>query len=48
VGFAVTTGGEPGAWIVEKQLARFLEGSSVTEIERMWDQMYLSTLRYGR
>src|SRR2546427_2654937 len=26
VGFAVTTGGEPAAYIVEKHLARFLEG----------------------
>jgi L-rhamnonate dehydratase len=48
VGFAVTTGGEPGAWIVERHLARFLEGSSVTETERIWDQMYLSTIFYGR
>jgi L-rhamnonate dehydratase len=48
VGFAVTTGGEPGAWIVEKHLARFLEGAKVTDIERIWDQMYLSTLYYGR
>jgi L-rhamnonate dehydratase len=48
VGFAVTTGGEPGAWIVETHLARFVEGSPITEIERMWDQMYLSTLHYGR
>ena len=48
VGFAVTTGGEPGAWIVEKHLARFLEGANVTDIERIWDQMYLSTLFYGR
>jgi L-rhamnonate dehydratase len=48
IGFAVTTGGEPGAWIVERHLARFLEGSKITDIERMWDQMYLSTLYYGR
>jgi L-rhamnonate dehydratase len=48
VGFAVSTGGEPGAWIVEQHLARFLEGSNVTDIERIWDQMYLSTLFYGR
>ena len=48
VGFAVTTGGEPGAWIVEKHLARFVEGAAVTEIEKIWDQMYLSTLYYGR
>ncbi len=47
-GFAVTTGGELGAWIVEKHLARFVEGRPVTDIEKMWDQMYLSTLYYGR
>jgi L-rhamnonate dehydratase len=48
VGFAVTTGGELGCWIVERHLARFLEGQLVTDIEKMWDQMYLSTLHYGR
>ena len=48
VGFAVTTGGEPAAWIVENHLARFVEGARVTEIEKIWDQMYLSTLFYGR
>jgi L-rhamnonate dehydratase len=48
VGFAVTTGGEPGAWIVAHHLARFLEGVDATDIERIWDQMYLSTIYYGR
>ena len=48
VGFAISTGGEPGAWIVENHLARFLVGSNVTDMERIWDQMYLSTLFYGR
>jgi L-rhamnonate dehydratase len=48
VGFAVTTGGDPGAWIVENHLARFLEGARATDIERIWDQMYQSTLFYGR
>ena len=47
-GFAVTTGGEIGAFIVEKHLARFLEGRKVTEIELMWDQMFNATLYYGR
>lgn len=47
-GFAVTTGGEIGAWIVETHLARFLEGRVVTDIERIWDQMYHATLHYGR
>jgi len=48
VGFAVTTGGEPGAWIVERHLARFVEGQRATDLELMWDQMYRATLFYGR
>ena len=47
-GFAVTTGGEPAAYIVEHHLARFLEGRDPTEVERIWDQMYFSTQYYGR
>ena len=48
IGLGVTTGGEIGAFIVEKHLSRFLEGRCVTEIEKMWDQMYFATLYYGR
>ncbi|WP_297913897.1 L-rhamnonate dehydratase [Thiomonas sp.] len=48
VGFGVTTAGEIGAFIVERHLARFLEGRKVTDIEKMWDQMYHATLFYGR
>jgi L-rhamnonate dehydratase len=48
VGFAVTTGGEIGAFIVEKHLSRFLEGQLVTDIEKMWDLMYFGTQFYGR
>jgi L-rhamnonate dehydratase len=48
VGFAVTTGGEPACWIVENHLARFVEGAKITDLERIWDQMYLATLYYGR
>jgi L-rhamnonate dehydratase len=48
VGFAVTTGGEIGAFIVEKHLVRFLEGQLVTDIEKMWDLMYFGTQFYGR
>ncbi|MES3677691.1 L-rhamnonate dehydratase [Halomonas elongata] len=47
-GFAVTTAGEIGAFIVEKHLARFVEGQHVTDIERIWDQMFNATLFYGR
>jgi L-rhamnonate dehydratase len=48
VGFSVTTGGEIGAFIVERHFARFIEGRAVTEIETMWDQMYNASLYYGR
>ena len=47
-GFAVTTGGEPACYIVEKHLARFLEGRDPAEVEKIWDQMYFSTQYYGR
>lgn len=48
VGFAVSTGGEPAAWIVERHLSRFLLGANTEDIELIWDQMFLSTLFYGR
>jgi L-rhamnonate dehydratase len=33
---------------VEKHFARFVEGRAVTDLEVIWDQMYLSSLYYGR
>ncbi len=48
VGFAVSTGGEPAAWIVERHLSRFLVGADPANVELLWDQMYLSSLFYGR
>lgn len=48
IGFAPTTAGEIGAWIVEKHLARFVEGQKVSDVEKIWDQMYFGTLFYGR
>jgi len=48
VGFALTTGGEPAAYIVEKHLARFLEGRDPKNYELIWDQMYFATQYYGR
>lgn len=48
IGFAVTTAGEIGAYIVEKHLSRFVEGRPVTDIEKIWDQMYFATQFYGR
>ena len=48
IGFAVTTGGEPAAYIVEHHLARFLEGRDPACVEQIWDQMYFATQYYGR
>ncbi|PJI89324.1 L-rhamnonate dehydratase [Sphingomonas koreensis] len=48
IGFAVTTGGEPACFIVEKHLSRFLIGRDPSDYETIWDQMYFSTQYYGR
>ncbi|RKR03355.1 L-rhamnonate dehydratase [Kushneria sinocarnis] len=48
VGFGVTTAGELGAWIVENHLARFIEGTRASDVEKLWDQMFNATLFYGR
>lgn len=48
IGFAVTTAGEIGAYIVEKHLYRFVEGKKVSDIALIWDQMYNATMFYGR
>ena len=48
VGFAVTTGGVIGAYIIEQHLSRFIEGRGIDEIDLMWDQMYNASLFYGR
>ena len=47
-GFAVTTGGEPGAYIVEKHFARFLVGQDPDDTETLWDKMYFASQFYGR
>ncbi|MCC6790510.1 MAG: L-rhamnonate dehydratase [Thermomicrobiales bacterium] len=48
VGIGISHGGDIGGAIVEKHLARFLIGSDPRDVERLWDQMWQSTLYYGR
>lgn len=48
VGIGVSQGGIAGGTIVERHLARFLIGSDPRDVERLWDQMWRSTLPYGR
>lgn len=48
LGFSVGVGGYPAAWIIEQHLANFAVGKTVDQIGTIWDQMYLSTIHYGR
>lgn len=48
VGFGITTGGYPAAWVIKNHLDRFIIGKPVEKIEEMWDQMYRSSMYYGR
>lgn len=47
-GCGIANGGEPACFIVEKHLARFIEGQDPRNIELMWDQMFRATINYGR
>lgn len=47
-GVGVSIGGEPACYIVEHHLSRFVEGQDPANVELMWDQMFRSTLNYGR
>lgn len=47
-GMGVSTGGHPAAWIIEHHLSRFVEGARVGQVDLVWDQMWRSTMYYGR
>lgn len=47
VGFGISTAGAIGCFIVEKHLARFIEGKRVDEIKLINDQMTNATLFYS-
>lgn len=48
IGFGISTGGYPAAWLVMNHLDRFIVGSEPCDVEKMWDQMYRASLYYGR
>jgi len=48
VGFGISIGGEPGCFIVENHLCRFVEGQDIRNVELMWDQMFRASTNYGR
>jgi len=47
-GFGVSIGGDAGCAVVEQHLHRFVEGQDIHNIELMWDQMWRSSVNYGR
>jgi L-rhamnonate dehydratase len=47
-GFATGFGGPPACWIVEHHLTRFLLGADPRNLNRLSDQMFRSTIFYGR
>jgi L-alanine-DL-glutamate epimerase-like enolase superfamily enzyme len=48
VGVATGLGGDAACYLIERHLNRFVIGSDVHDINRMWDQMYRSSMPYGR
>lgn len=48
VGLASGLGGPPACWLIKQHFERFLIGSDPRDINRMWDQMYRSSMFYGR
>ncbi len=48
VGVAAGSGGAPAAWLVRHHFSRFLIGQDARNINLIWDQMYRSSLPYGR
>eukprot|EP01112_Ceratiomyxa_fruticulosa_P018406 TRINITY_DN5870_c1_g1_i1.p1 TRINITY_DN5870_c1_g1~~TRINITY_DN5870_c1_g1_i1.p1 ORF type:complete len:248 (-),score=55.98 TRINITY_DN5870_c1_g1_i1:74-817(-) len=48
VGIGPSIGGEPACYIIENHLSRFVEGQTPFNLELMWDQMWRSTMPYGR
>ena len=47
-GLSMATGGAPAAMIIAQHLSRLLVGEDPFNVEMLWDQMFRSTLPYGR
>lgn len=48
VGVATGFGGEPAGWLILNHFARFLKGTDARAINKIWDQLYRSSMPYGR
>jgi L-rhamnonate dehydratase len=47
-GVATGSGGVPAAWMIKHHFARFLVGQDARNLNMIWDQLYRSSLPYGR
>ena len=47
-GVATGSGGVPAAWMIHHHFRRFLVGQDARNINMIWDQLYRSSLPYGR
>ena len=48
VGVATGSGGVPAAWMIHHHFRRFIVGQDARNINLIWDQLYRSSLPYGR
>jgi L-rhamnonate dehydratase len=48
VGVATGSGGVPAAWMIKHHFARFVVGQDARNVNMIWDQLYRSSLPYGR
>lgn len=48
IGVAMGSGGEPAGWMIKHHFARFLVGQDARNVNMIWDQLYRSSLPYGR
>ncbi|MCI0620545.1 MAG: L-rhamnonate dehydratase [Acidobacteria bacterium] len=48
VGYGLGGGGGAAAYVIEKHLSDLLVGANPLNVELLWDQIYSSTLLYGR
>jgi len=48
VGVGISSCGVPGAYIIEHHFKRFLLNQYAHDVEKLWDQMYRSSIHYGR
>lgn len=48
VGVATGSGGMPAAWMIHHHFRRFLIGEDARNVNMLWDQLYRSSLPYGR